>query len=395
VANQPDAEIDEKSTMTVSRRFVTQLLMLCPQLSDMAWAGVEAGQNALTFPSETWEEHSDIAASGFTPDGVASVMTMLRDLPTTSLMVVSGGKIAFKHGDVTKASYLASARKSILSMLFGNYVASGAIDLQRTIGDLGIDDVGGLLPIEKSATIADLLTARSGVYHPASSPGSAKGVPARGSQRPGSYFYYNNWDFNVLGAVFEKLTGKTVFAAFQSDLAGPLQLQDFDPSRQRMLGVEELSRYPAYHFFLSARDMARIGLVMVRQGQWKGRSVVPQAWVQTSTSVKIPSSDLTGSFKDGPLGYGYLWWIPEARPSADWARSFLAFGNYGQFILGLPQIDMVIVHRVAVTDEFAVARNLGTDLSSPKGVSAAEFLKIADAVLAARATDQKTRHNGP
>jgi hypothetical protein len=56
---------------------------------------------------------------------------------------------------------------------------------------------------------------------------------------------------------------------------------------------------------------------------------------------------------------------------------------------------MVIVHRVAVTDEFAVARNLGTDLSSPKGVSAAEFLKIADAVLAARATDQKTRHNGP
>jgi CubicO group peptidase (beta-lactamase class C family) len=226
----------------------------------MAWASVEGGQSASTVPSETWEEHSDIAASGFTPDGVASVMKMLRDLPTTSLMVVSGGKIAFKYGDVAEVSYLASACKSILSMLFGNYVASGAIDLQRAMGDLGIDDVGGLLPIEKSATIADLLTARSGVYHPASSPGSAKGVPARGSQRPGSYFYYNNWDFNVLRAVFEKLTGKTIFAAFQSDLAGPLQLQDFDPPRQRMLGVEELSRYPAYHFFLSARDMARIGL---------------------------------------------------------------------------------------------------------------------------------------
>jgi CubicO group peptidase (beta-lactamase class C family) len=270
-------------------------------------------------------------------------------------------------------------------MLFGNYVASGAIDLQRTMGDLGIDDVRGLLPIEKSATIADLLTARSGVYYPASSPGSAKGAPARGSQRPGSYFYYNNWDFNVLGAVFEKLTGKTVFAAFHSDLAGPLQLQDFDLSRQRMLGLEELSRYPAYHFFLSARDMARLGLVMVRQGQWKGKNVMPQAWVQASTSVKVQSSSLTGSFKDGPLAYGYLWWIPEARPNTGWARSFLAYGNYGQFILGLPQIDMVIVHRVAVTDEFAVARNLGADLSSPKGVSASEFLKIADAILAARA----------
>jgi CubicO group peptidase (beta-lactamase class C family) len=142
--------------------------------------------------------------------------------------------------------------------------------LREPIGDLGIDDVGGLLPIEKSATIADLLTARSGVYHPAASPGSdTKGEPARGSQRPGSYFYYNNWDFNVLGAIFEKLAGKTVFAAFQSDLAGPLQLQDFDLSKQRMLGIEEQSRYPAYHFFVcSGYGPAR--LVMVRHGRVRG-----------------------------------------------------------------------------------------------------------------------------
>ena len=250
----------------------------------------QASEGYSVFPSATWEEYSGISESGFTPDGVTSVMMMLRDLPTTSLMVVAGGKIAFKYGDVTEVSYLASARKSILSMLFGHYVESGAIDLARTIGDLGIDDVGGLLPIERSATIVDLLTARSGVYHPAASPGSdTKDTPARGSRRPGSYFYYNNWDFNVLGAIFEKLTGKTVFAAFQSELAGPLQLQDVDLSRQRMLGIEEQSRYPAYHFFLSARDMARLGLVMVRQGQWKGQKVLPQAWVQTSTSVKVPS----------------------------------------------------------------------------------------------------------
>jgi CubicO group peptidase (beta-lactamase class C family) len=349
-------------------------------------ADVKASEGSSVFPPAAWEEYSSIDESGFTPDGVTSVMMMLRDLPTTSFMVVAGGKIAFKYGDVTEVSYLASARKSILSMLFGNYVESGQIGLERTIGDLGIDDVGGLLPIEKSATIADLLTARSGVYHPAASPGSdTKGEPVRGSQRPGSYFYYNNWDFNVLGAIFEKLAGKTVFAAFQSDLAGPLQLQDFDLSKQRMLGIEEQSRYPAYHFFLSARDMARLGLVMVRQGRWKGQRVVPRAWVQASTSVRVPSSGLTGSFKGRPLGYGYLWWLPEARSSTqDWARSFLAAGNYGQFILGLPQIDTVIVHRVAVTDEFAVARNLGKDICSLKGVSPDEFLKIVDVVLSAR-----------
>ena len=111
---------------------------------------VQASEGSLVFPSATWEEYSGISESGFTPAGVTSVSMMLRDLPTTSLMVVAGGKIAFKYGDVTEVSYLASARKSILSMLFGNYVESGAIDLERTIGDLGIDDVGGLLPILRS-----------------------------------------------------------------------------------------------------------------------------------------------------------------------------------------------------------------------------------------------------
>jgi CubicO group peptidase (beta-lactamase class C family) len=88
--------------------------------------------------------------------------------------------------------------------------------------------------------------------------------------------------------------------------------------------------------------MARLGLVMVRHGRWKGQKVVPQAWVHTSTSVKVSSSDLTGLFKGRPLGYGYLWWLPEARSSnEDWAHSFLAAGNYGQFILGLPQPEIV------------------------------------------------------
>ncbi|WMT79357.1 hypothetical protein [Bradyrhizobium sp. Ash2021] len=128
-----------------------------------AWeaADVQTSEGSSVFPSATWEEHSSTNESGFTPDSVTSVIMMLRDLPTTSLMVVPGGKIAFKYGDVTQVSYLASARKSVLSMLFGNYVESGEIKLERTFGDLGIDDVGGLLSIEKSATIADLLTAKS------------------------------------------------------------------------------------------------------------------------------------------------------------------------------------------------------------------------------------------
>jgi hypothetical protein len=49
-----------------------------------------ASEGSSVFPSATWEEYSRISESGFTPDGVTSVMMMLRDLPTTSLIVVTG-----------------------------------------------------------------------------------------------------------------------------------------------------------------------------------------------------------------------------------------------------------------------------------------------------------------
>lgn len=140
---------------------------------------------------------------------------------TTSLMVVTAGKIAYSYGDLSRASCLASVRKSILSMLYVKYVPGGLIDLNLPIGELGIDEGGeGLLPIEKSASVQHLLMSSSGVYWPAGSPGGNEATPARGSKKPGSYFLYNNWDFNVAAAVFQKLTGKSVFQALEEAFAG-------------------------------------------------------------------------------------------------------------------------------------------------------------------------------
>jgi len=54
-----------------------------------------------------------------------------------------------------------------------------------------------------------LLEARSGVYHAAlyETPAMAKQRPARGSHEPGTFWYYNNWDFNALGTIYEHATG--------------------------------------------------------------------------------------------------------------------------------------------------------------------------------------------
>ncbi len=180
------------------------------------------------FPAWSGRSSGLLKNTVFLPKFERKVDAMLDALPTTSFMAVVGGKALYTYGDVSEVSYLASTRKSILSMLFGKAVAEGKINLDLTMADLHIDEDHGLLPIEKTATLRHLLISSSGVYHQPGSPGSnTKNIPARGSKKPGDYFHYNNWDFNVLGAAFEQLTGRSVFKAFEEDFAGPMRPSGF------------------------------------------------------------------------------------------------------------------------------------------------------------------------
>jgi len=239
------------------------------------------------------------------------------------------------------------------------YVASGSIRLDKTLRELKIDDLGGLLPKELDATVHDLITARSGVYHLASNAGDATdSAPPRGSQKPGTYFLYNNWDFNAAGAVFEELTGKDIYDALQSDLAEPIEMEDFDRSAQKKYGNPQRSVLPAYHMYLSTRDMARIGYLMLREGNWKGHQVVPQDWARRIVSLVVPVSDFNPpswkAYAQGILwGYGYMWWVwDDQRREGPFAGAYTARGAYGQYITVLPALDVVVVHKT-VPDEKA------------------------------------------
>ena len=313
-------------------------------------------------------------------------MTAAPELPlprnTSSLLVLQDGRTVVELGDTTRASYVASVRKSLLSVLFGIQVDAGTVNLDATLDELGVDDVGGLLPLEKTARLRDLLTSRSGVYHPPSSPGSDEDAfPPRGTKAPGQYFVYSNWDFNAAGAIFEKAGGLTVFDAFEKYLAGPLGFEDYDPTRQRMLGNARKSAFPAYHFFLSARDLAKIGLLMASGGQWEGRQHVPREWVRDSVATHVRRADMAPATGFGTCDYGYLWWLPR-EPGPQWEGAFLAAGNYGQFLLVLPAIRSVIVHRRFVSDSFAIARNTRNAAASPAPVTHAEFMDLARALVA-------------
>ena len=276
---------------------------------------------------------------------------LLATLDTTALVVMHEGRVIHRYGGDAKLSYLASARKSLVSMVYGPSIARGQIDPDATLASLDFDDIGGLLPVERSATIRDLLRARSGVYHAAANAGDASArAPARGSVKPGQYFLYNNWDFNALGALFEKITGRNLYTAFGEDIARPIGCEDWDEKlhAQAVRNDTGASSWPAQHFVLSTRDMARVGQLMLNGGRWGDAQVIPRHWVSLTTSIATPAVEVarTSPFVDG-LAYGYLWWIFD--PAAQWPAAmkggYTASGAFGQFITVLPKLNLVIAHK--------------------------------------------------
>lgn len=313
-------------------------------------------------------EHTKLPTSSwsFSDPPNAPAASHLRELlakgDTTGMLVVHRGVGIFEYGDLAQVSYLASARKSLVAMLYGPAVSRGLIKLDASLEEIGFDDDGGLLPRERKATIRDLLMARSGIYHRAANLGDASDrAPQRGSVEPGSYFLYNNWDFNALGAIYQQLTGRDLYKAFEEDIAIPIGMQDWRRDLQPIRNDTGASRYPAHHFVLSTRDMARVGLLMLRRGEWNDVRVLDATWVRQISSRATSAEEVsrTSPFVDG-LGYGYLWWVFDSKtkwPPKSYAGGYTASGAFGQFITVLPQLDLVIAHKTVAPSN----RNVSTD----------------------------------
>ncbi len=306
---------------------------------------------AMTFPGQSWETvpRSALAGYGWSDEGLQQTRVFLRDSAnSTGVVVVDRGRQVFQFGDVRELSYLASVRKSILAMLYGEFVEDGTIDLRATLADLSVDDIGGLMEIERRARVEDLITARSGVYHAASNGGdNLADAPPRGSQEPGTYMLYNNWDFNAAGAVFEQLTERNIYDEIERQLAVPLSFEDWDRGAQQKSGNLEISRNPAYHMWISTRDMARIGHLMLNRGTWDGTQVISRDWVDRIVSVVTPLGEMHPlSRRDGYFGYGYMWWVWDG-PAANgaFAGAYTGRGAIGQWITVLPAVDLVIAHK--------------------------------------------------
>jgi hypothetical protein len=264
-----------------------------------------------------------------------------------AVFVVDDGLVVGQWGAVDRKWPCHAIRNNFLSALYGVAVAEGQIDLQKNLDQLGIDDLPpSLSSQEKQARVLDLLKARSGIYHPAAldTADIKARRPKRGSHPPGTYWFYNNWDFNALGTIYEQATKRSVFAGFERLISLPLQMQDFDVAHDTGYLRESSSIHPTYAFRMSARDMARLGLLYLRHGTWAGdKQIVPADWVDQS----IHPYSQVGSIG----GFGYLWWTAlngDFIPFVDLGdNAFGAEGGRGHYLVVAPALNLVIVHRCA------------------------------------------------
>jgi CubicO group peptidase (beta-lactamase class C family) len=305
-----------------------------------------APQNVTT--ENIWRIVTTPEKLGYNSEKLAQAKQYTEDMNAAAVVIVVDGKILYEWGDVDRKFNTHSIRKSFLSALYGEYVRDGVIDIDRTLEEIGIDDEPPLSEEEKKATIRDCLKARSGVYHSAlyESQKMKDLKPARHTMRAGTHWYYNNWDFNVLGTIFEKLTGKKIFAAIEEKIADPIGMEDFSVEDGTYI-TGDASIHPAYPFRITARDLARFGVLMLNEGRWNGKQIIPRDWIRESTSY----------YSDAALygcdGYGYMWWVSKNNnkyphlPNVKLpVGTYSARGSGGHYLIIIPAYNMVIVHRV-------------------------------------------------
>ncbi|WP_257009839.1 serine hydrolase domain-containing protein [Evansella halocellulosilytica] len=289
----------------------------------------------------SWESYDSPEDAGWSSEKLDDAKDYYQSINSTSAMAIYKGKVLFTWGNVAKNTNAHSVRKSFLSSLYGIYESRGDIHLQSTLDELNIDDRNSLTALERTAIITDLLSSSSGVYHTAGEESwtMRRARPHRGSHPPGTNFYYNNWDFNVLGTIFNEQTDNDLFRVFYEEIADPLEMEDFSLNNTKYKHELRRSVHPSYLFQISTRDMARFGQLYLQEGEWNGEQIIPKEWIQKSTK---PQAEV--AFND-VYDYGYMWWPATEGYFAE-LDMYSAIGRYGQSIDIIPALDLVFVHRV-------------------------------------------------
>ncbi|MGD8968925.1 MAG: serine hydrolase, partial [Anaerolineae bacterium] len=140
---------------------------------------------------------------------------------------------------------------------------------------------------------------------------------------PGTRWTYNGGASHLLSAIVQETTGMTALEFAKEHLFGPLGISEVVWS-----GGNQGRNYGGSGLQMTPHDMAKFGYLYLNEGLWDGKQIVPAAWVEASTTNHSPTPGVY---------YGYQWWV------MPWAGYYSAIGARGQYIVVLPELDMVVV----------------------------------------------------
>jgi len=279
---------------------------------------------------------------------------------TTAFVVLHRGEIVHESYPGAFAGprsrmQLFSVSKSVTSMLIGIALADGAIgSIKDRVTDYRPDFLGTAYA---ESTIAELLDMSSGVgdlevwdvpdsgikrFEQAVMGGGDVAEVIRSAPRTapaGERFNYSTFDAQILGWVLEAATGQTM-AAYASERLWSHIGADRD-AYYWLTRARPRTAISAGSFNATARDVARLGLLMARDGVVDGKQIVPRDWVRRSRGSDLPQLAVGALGPSGYDHYGYAnqWWTLGTSAF----NAFTGLGVHGQYLYVDQGADVVIV----------------------------------------------------
>jgi CubicO group peptidase (beta-lactamase class C family) len=230
---------------------------------------------------------------------------------------------------------LYSLSKSFTSTAIGLAAAEGKLKLTDPVlqyfPDFAPADASDNL---KAMRIRDLLIMSTGhekepSFGDTMDPWAKSFLAAPVPHKPGTHFLYNSAATYTLAAILQRVTGEGLVDYLQPRLFAPLGIDrpvwDTNPEGIATGG---------WGLDLRTEDIAKFGQLLLQQGEWNGRQLLPRDWIAEATARQTSNgSDPTNDWQQG---YGYQFW--RCRPS----RVYRGDGAFGQFCIVLPEQDAVV-----------------------------------------------------
>jgi CubicO group peptidase (beta-lactamase class C family) len=310
-------------------------------------------------------ERADPAASGFDAAGLRALLATMLNGETNlhSVLIERHGRLvaeAYRRGQ-DRSVYALFARdrdfgpsvlhdtrsvgKSVISLLLGIAQQQGKVGALSTPALQCFPEVGDLAtPGCQAMTLADFLTMSSGLEWREGGSGRDdehrlfwKWSPIRYvfsrpvAEPPGSRWNYNSGGVVVLADLLTRTTQLPLKDFVRVALFEPLGIHDWEWTADlhgRPMAFTGLRLRP--------RDMAKLGRLVLDHGAWRGRQIVPRDWIAASLQPRISTG--IADFQ-----YGYLWWLGPVDWHGRKLRWAAAFGNGGQRIIVVPELDLTVV----------------------------------------------------